>query len=1538
MEELLSELNRLEVKLKLDGDELRVSAPQGVLTKDLREALKAHKKRLVELLRQQRGLDEPSTQIEHDAENRHAPFALTELQHAYWLGRGNGLDMGSVATHLYVELDCDRLDIERANDALCAMIDRHDMLRAVVGGDGMQRVLKDVPRYRIAVDDQRQSPPEEAESAALKHRDALSHQVLKADRWPLFEIRATWMPEGRVRLHVSLDLLILDAWSIFLFFREWHRIYLGVQQDEAAPAITFRDYVVSGDRQGERQRVAREYWQDRLDSLPPAPELPLRADTAARRAPRFLRREARMEKTRWQQLKLSAQARGLTPSGLLMAAYSEVLSRWSASSHFTLNVTIGKRGDVHPDVHRLLGDFTTVLLQEVDRRDSADTFLEFAIGLQRAFLHDMEYSDYSGVAVMRDWARRRSMPLQATMPVVFSSGLIWSGDREVGNLEQFGRKVYSISQTSQVWLDHHVMELDGDLVLIWDAADAVFEPGVLDAMFEAYRNLVDRLADGDAWNDSDPVMLPEDMRARRERVDATGTDWPCDMLHAALVRHALAHPDAIAIESDARIMTFRDLLEESACVADWLLEQGVAAEQPVAIVMRKGWEQLVAALGILMAGAAYLPLDADLPVRRLSDMLRLGEVGCLLTQPGVLKQELTVSPDGGLRSCREIRAGEASPFREAHAQSMAGPLERLAYVIFTSGSTGVPKGVMIDHRGASNTLHAVNTRMSIGAQDKVLAVSSLSFDLSVYDIFGVLGAGGTIVIPSAARGHDPMHWRDLIERHRVTVWNSAPQLMRMLMDSYLPGEGNTATLSTVLLSGDFIPLDLPDRVRTRHPAASVVSLGGATEASIWSNCFPIGHVDPSWSSIPYGHALPNQSMRVYDSAMRLCPDHVKGRIHIGGIGLAKGYWRDAAKTAERFRIHPRTGERLYDTGDLGRYAVDGEIIILGRDDGQVKIRGHRVELGEIEAVLRRHPTVHLALVVATAAGTDSRQIAAYVQPAEDMQIDPAELRRHVAESLPDYMVPRFLVVIDTLPVTGNGKIDYAALPSIGDDAALPAIERVAPRTPTESAILDAWRRVIVGLDIGVTDNFFELGGDSILATELVRELNAGMGFALEMHELFECLTVEALAALYDQRQGDAHDARDEDAGTSLATATQLLADVETAATRLSARVLPAIQEISNETHQILLTGATGWLGSHVLDALLDATDRRILCLVRAGTPDEASQRIADARAAHGLAPLSPASNMRVEAICGRIDDPRLGLSDDAWARLSDVESIYHFAGSVNVLQDYATHRRHNVEPLDILIELAVSQRLKRIVTASPMTVGRRRVDGALTLLGGERTYPDPNGLMTAYAQSRWVSEQILDAAARHGIPVDIYRSSHALPAVASGAGKTGDTYTEILRVANRVDAIPDWQDSAVHGVPVDTFARLLVADALGNAHHVGGARVAHVENPSPPTLPDVVAMLHRLRHGDDAIRVPLPIHDWETRCRSMLDADGDKASALGRVLFGDRSVGTAVRNMFTHLPIEVGHFAGSDATADLQATADPEYWRRVLPFLLDVRR
>jgi amino acid adenylation domain-containing protein len=1044
------------------------------------------------------------------------PFPLTHIQEAYWIGRMGAIEIG-VASHRYLEIECADLNVERLSAAWRTLIERHHMLRAIVQPDGKQRVLEQVPPYVIETGDLRGRTPDEVEERLATIRHRMSHQVMSPDKWPLFEIRVSIPERDRFRIHFSFDYLIADARSFQIIFEELVRLYLDPEAELPRLDLSFRDYVLALEslESSNLARRSRDYWWNRLDSLPAAPDLPLAKAPAMVADPRFVRRSARFEPETWRRIKSFAARAGVTPSVVLLAAFNEVLAAWSKTPRFTIVLTLFNRLPMHPQVDSVVGDFTSTTLLAADV--SGGGFLSRCRSLQEQLWNDLDHRYVSGVLVLRELAKRREAGIRAAMPVVFTSTLARPLAAEnYERMSAVGKVVYGLSQTPQVWLDHQVSEQAGALLCSWDAVDELFPEGLLDGMFEAFCGLVGGLAtDEKNWQAATHRLVPETQLKQRAEVNATESPLPPYLLHTLFVRQAREHPGNPAVIAPNRTLSYAELLALSSRIARCLQSHGARANSLVAVVTEKGWEQVAAVLAILQSGAAYVPIDAGLPQERLWRLLEDSGARIVLTQSGV---DASIEwPENVTRFILDEHAFdefEGAPLDPCQTQ------EDLAYVIYTSGSTGIPKGVMIDHRGAVNTILDINSRFETGPADRVLALSSLSFDLSVYDIFGMLSAGGAIVIPEANAGRNPERWRRLVEESQVTVWNTVPALMEM-MTQYVTGEGESlpGSLRLILMSGDWIPVYLPDQIRAISETVTIVSLGGATEASIWSILYPIETVDPAWKSVPYGKPMANQTFHVLDESLQPSPVFVPGRLYIGGVGLAKGYWGDEEKTRKSFITHPETGERLYHTGDLGRYLPDGNIEFLGREDFQVKIHGYRIELGEIEAALAEHPGVRAFVVNAAGEPRGEKRLVAYFVPDGDApRVD--EMQSFLRSKLPEYMVPSAFVMLDALPLTANGKVDRAALPLPEHAEQTTANAYVAPRTPVEAELASLFSQVL-GVDrVGVHDNFFALGGSSLNAVGLIHQVREQFHVDIPLRTLFESPYISTFALRVLECQGE----------------------------------------------------------------------------------------------------------------------------------------------------------------------------------------------------------------------------------------------------------------------------------------------------------------------------------------------------------------------------------------------------------------------------------
>ncbi|MDB9510453.1 amino acid adenylation domain-containing protein [Kamptonema animale CS-326] len=1052
--------------------------------------------------------------ITPDLEGRYQAFPLTDIQQAYWIGRGQTFELGNISTHIYAEIESVNLDLHRFQQAWQKLINRHDMLRGIVRSDGQQQIIEQVADFEIPILDLRGQSSEAVNSQLEAVRAALSHQILDSNRWPLFEIRASLLDvldstefksggDGdRVRLHFSFDALIGDAWSFQIIGNELAKLYQSPQEPLPKLELSFRDYVLAelANRNSEQYQRSLDYWQNRLPTLPPAPELSLALNPAMVDKPRFARRRGFLAPQLWQHLKNRATKVGMTPSGILLAAFAEVLAIWSKNPRFTIGLTLFNRLPLHPQVNDIVGDFTSLILLAIERSTS-DTFAIRGRRIQEQLWEDLDHRYVSGVQVLRDLSRIQGRVSAALMPVVFTSTLTQDAFGEQNfPMHWLGETIYSITQTPQVFLDNQVSEEGGSLVFCWDAIEEIFPLGMLDDMFTAYGNLLERLADSDEiWQQEYPQLLSSTQLKQRAAINATSAPVSVEMLHTLFVAQVEARSQQSAVIASDRTLNYQELYHLSHQLGWRLRTMGARPNTLVAIVMEKGWEQVVACLGILMAGAAYVPIDPKLPQERRSHLFAQAEIQFALTQP-CINADLDwpesiqrIEVDNSVSECDRTLDWVQTP-------------EDLAYAIYTSGSTGLPKGVAIDHRGAVNTIIDINQRFGVNANDRVLALSSLSFDLSVYDIFGTLAAGGTIVIPEAYSAQDPAHWAELMVREKITIWNSVPALMQMMVNYATSKPEVFANLRLVLLSGDWLPLTLSPQIKSLVPQVQVISLGGATEASIWSILYPIEEVNPNWKTIPYGQPMKNQNFYVFNDVLESCPVWVPGQLYIGGIGLAKGYWRDEVKTAASFITHPQTGERLYRTGDLGRYLPDGNIEFLGREDFQVKINGYRIELGEIEAALTQHPAIREAVIIVGGEQMGNQRLVAYVA-GDASSISTEKLRQFLKQKLPEYMVPLSFIMLDTLPLTSNGKVDRHALPIPNFDKSELDATFVAPRNPIEQVLAEIWAEILRLPHISIHDNFFEVGGHSLLATQLLTKVRETFQVEFPLSELFEVQTI-----------------------------------------------------------------------------------------------------------------------------------------------------------------------------------------------------------------------------------------------------------------------------------------------------------------------------------------------------------------------------------------------------------------------------------------------
>ena len=1028
------------------------------------------------------------------------------MQHAMWIGRADHQQLGGVAGHLYVEFDGGPIDPDRLRTAAAALARRHPMLRVQFLPDGTQRITA-LTDSRVCVHDLRELATAAVDQRLAAIRAAKSRQQLDGE---VFELTVTLLPGQRSRLHVDLDMQAADAMSYRTLMADLAALYAGDKLPDLG--YTYREYrlaLEAAEAQPQPARDAdREWWAQRIPELPDPPALP---SVPGRPAHTSSRRWQWLDPATCDALFSRARARGITPAMALAAAFSHTVARWSTQPRFLLNVPLFGRQALHPDVELVVGDFTSSLLLDIDL-GAAGSAAARAQRVQDAMRTAAAHSAYSGLSVLRDLSRHRGT--QVLAPVVFTSALGLGELFSSAVTDQFGRPEWIISQGPQVLLDAQVTEFDGGVLVNWDVRDDCFPRGVVDAMFAHHIDeLLGLAADDTAWDAAVTPVLPAGQRAVRDAVNSRTARPSGAALHDGFFRQAELRPDARALHARSGALSYRQLRQQVWALMTALRAAGVGRRDTVAVLGPKTAEQIPALLAILAVGGTYLPIGVDQTRDRAERILATGSVRLAVVCGG----ERLALPVPQLTIADVLGDPPADTVQTCVA---VDPVE-LAYVLFTSGSTGEPKGVEVTHDAAMNTVESLGCHFGIGPTDRCLALATLECDLSVLEIFITLRTGGSMVIVDETERCDPDAWARLIDRHRITVLHFMPGWLEMLTEV---GRGRLSSVRVIATGGDWVRPELARRLNAEAPGLRFAGLGGATETAVHGTICEVG--DPEklpaeWTALPYGVPLPNIACRVVNQAGHDCPDWVAGELWVTGRGVARGYRGRPDLTASRFVEHD--GCVWYRTGDLVRYWPDGTLDFVGRADHRVKVSGYRVELGEVEAMLRRVPGVQAA--VAAMVPISSGDVLAAAVRVDDAALSAQRIRAALDDLAPTYMIPRHLLLVDRIPFTDAGKVDRRAVTALltaGVAGAQPDHRRCA--TPVEAA-LAAIIGEVLGLDparpMQADDDFFTLGGDSVLATQAVSRICTWLDTPTVMTaDIFAGRTVAALAARLTARQAE----------------------------------------------------------------------------------------------------------------------------------------------------------------------------------------------------------------------------------------------------------------------------------------------------------------------------------------------------------------------------------------------------------------------------------
>ncbi|MGZ7457996.1 non-ribosomal peptide synthase/polyketide synthase [Pseudomonas sp. Ma2-10] len=1015
------------------------------------------------------------------------------------------------------------LNIAVLQQSFDVLLERHQSLRSrFVEDDGQVvqalAVFTSLPIEQI---DLREAPQEQRLDLAMNAVEQDIARPFDLQHGPLLRVSLLQLDTEDHVLLLTLHHIVTDGWSMAVLVEEFSRLYAGHCQGQSASLealpIQYSDYAMWQRRWMEAGELERQlnWWRETLGSEQPLLELPTDRPRPAQPSQRGARLDFALDATLASSLMSLAKQCGVTPFMLLLASFQALLYRYSGQSDLRVGVPIANRN--RAQTRGLIGFFvnTQVMRAELDGRLPFSQLLDQT---RAASLDAQDYQDLPFERLVQALQGERSLSHSPLFQVMFNhqqakpaavSGLL------------AGLRVEALSataHTTQFDLQLDTQEEGDKLFASLTYATDLFDAERIEHLARHWRNLLAGVLANPQCPLAELPLLGADERLRiLDDLNDTAQAYPGEV---CVQRHFEAcvaeNGEATALVFQGQSLSYAELNLRANRLAHHLRAQGVGPEVLVGIACDRSFEMVVGLLAILKAGGAYVPLDPEYPIDRLSYMIEDSGISLLLTQEHLLAQLPT--PDNVRTLCLHAEAGWLSDLPGTDLANLA-VAENLAYVIYTSGSTGKPKGAGNRHVALHNRLEWMQEAYNLLPSDRVLQKTPFSFDVSVWEFFWPLMKGATLVIAAPGEHRDPQRLAALIVEQAITTLHFVPSMLSAFIGA---DEALACTsLQRVICSGEALPMELQRQTLRSLPQANLYNLYGPTEAAIdvthWS-C-----VEEGRDSVPIGRPIANLRTCILDSELQPLPLGAVGELYLGGVGLARGYHRRGALTAERFVVDPfGSGERLYRTGDLARYRADGAIDYCGRIDHQVKIRGLRIELGEIEARLQEHADVQEAVVLALD-GPSGKQLVAYLVPQNRALLDAdAEqqgawretLKSHLLASLPDYMVPAQTVLIEHMPLSPNGKLDRKRLPAPTAQVSQRAFE--APRSEHEQVLAQIWQDVLGVEQVGRQDNFFELGGDSIISIQVVSRARRA-GLSLQPRDLFQQQTLQALAAVVKEQ-------------------------------------------------------------------------------------------------------------------------------------------------------------------------------------------------------------------------------------------------------------------------------------------------------------------------------------------------------------------------------------------------------------------------------------
>lgn len=1341
------------------------------------------------------------------------------------------------------------LKIPILNKAINKIIERHEILRTnfYVDNNEVYQRVNDFQAIKPTIIDISRINDYEVEKETKKIISREVNRPFDLERDCLFRVNIIKKSLYENLVIFTFHHIIADGWSLGLFLDEISNLYSNLVSnlEIQLPAldIQYSDYAIWQQSwlRDDNEKVIEllDFWKTNLADYPTNLQLPLDNKRSNKPSYNGSTKIKKINKKVTNELREFNKANNVSMFLTCLTAFTVLIHRYTDQNDILVGVPTANRNKI--EIENMFGHFVNTLVIR-SRNENNPRFKEHLQDIKNTVLDSFEHQDLPFEKLVEVIKPERVINHNPLFQVAFSYQKKESSSLYLKGLEVL--RVNESSDTSKVDIYMVIEEDDEEINVAVEYNQDILTESSITRLLSQFDKLIKNIVVDSSINIADiPLLSKEEEQQIIEGFNNSFKDFNQNKyVHELFEEQVSRNPNQIACFFDGKTLTYDELNQRSNIVAHYLLRRGIAKDNVVGICINRSLDMVVALLGVLKAGGAYLPIDPFQPQERIDLIINDANPKVILTKEN-LKQffkannKKVINLDTINFACDKLPNPDIKMFPS-----------NLAYIIYTSGTTGKPKGVLLNHIGLTNLASTEMKTYNITSESRILHVASFAFDSALYGLLLALTQGARLYIASLDKLSNNTNIIEMINKWGITYTNLTPSILKAFNPNDVP------TLKTIVSYGEELTSDLVKKWSVKN--RRIFNGYGPTETTVGatiSECTVESEKAPT-IGIPFN----NYKVYVLDKKLKPLPINIPGEIYIGGVGLARGYLNLPALTAEKFIPDPfssKKGQRMYRTGDMGRYRENGELEFLGRIDSQVKIRGYRIELRDIEHTLLTLPAIG-NVIVDQLENEGDKKLAAYIVKKDGHEITESEIYSYLKVKLPEYMIPTFFVFLDFIPLTSGGKLDKKSLPQIEYKRFHSNEHYIEPNTETEKTIHYQWKELLKFDDISINDNFFEIGGHSLLVAQLTFMIRKKFNLDIPMNVLFENPTISGMGKIIDYAKSNGIENLNKESEED-----NLLSEVN-----LDHSIWPEnnfeLQKISNEN--ILLTGVTGFVGAYLLSNLIKNSNSIIYCLIRAENEDEAQQKLKENMTYYGL--WKDSIQSRIKILIGDLSKPFLGLSRNLFSELAvKIDQIYHNGALVNLTFPYIATKGPNVEGTIEIIKLACKSKTKPIHFTSTLSVFSDKDDEVYE----DDTTKNSIDISTGYSKSKWVAEQILKIARERGVPVSIYRLGRVFGSSDTGICQPNDFLWKFIEACTELQMVPKI-DEYFDVSPVDIVAKSIITLSRDSKNFM---KTFHIMNDNQLHFDTILSALKEVGYELSVVDNEVWVKKFKEFCEQKRDKD-----------------------------------------------------------------